>query len=177
VSRRAVFLDRDGVLNERPLEHDYVRDIADLRLLPEIAKAAARLRGAGYALIVASNQRGVARGLVSQVTLARIENAIQDELATAGAWIDAFYYCPHDLDENCDCRKPRPGLLLRAADELELDLASSAFVGDSETDVAAGRAAGVFTVRVGGGATAADLEAADLADAAQLLAARAISAS
>ena len=157
--------------------HDYVRDVAQLRLLPGIATAAAVLHDAGYMLVVVSNQRGVARGLVSPETLSAIEETIQRELATAGARITRFYYCPHDLNADCACRKPKPGLLLRAARDLNLDLAASAFVGDAEADVEAGRAAGVLTVRVGGSSTGADVAASDLLHAAQALAARMISSS
>lgn len=172
-----MFLDRDGVLNERPREHDYVRDVSQLHLLPGIAQAGATLRAAGYALVVVSNQRGVARGMVCAQTLVDIEALVQRELATVGTQVDAFYYCPHDLDAGCECRKPRPGMLLTAMQDLDLDLAASALIGDSESDIWAGRAVGVFTVRIGGGATSADAVAIDLLEAAQIIAARSISSS
>lgn len=159
--RPAAFLDRDGVLNRRPPPHDYVRSAEALELLPGVAGAVDALRAAGFATVVVSNQRGLARGLLTPETLAAIER----RLAEAGVRIDAYYYCPHDLADGCDCRKPAPGLLLRAAAELSLDLGASVLVGDEETDVEAGRAAGCRTVLVGGAggaATAADLTAPDL---------------
>src|SRR5258707_921781 len=101
----AVFLDRDGVLNERAGKHEYVRDVDELRLLPGIENAAAALIRAGYVLLVVSNQRGVARGLVGPAMLATIEERIQTALEPAGGRIAGFYYCMHDLDAECDCRK------------------------------------------------------------------------
>src|SRR5581483_4794961 len=111
--RPAAFLDRDGVLNRRPPPHDYVRSAEALELLPGVAGAVDALRAAGFATVVVSNQRGLARGLLTPETLAAIER----RLAEAGVRIDAYYYCPHDLADGCDCRKPAPGLLLRAAAE------------------------------------------------------------
>jgi D-glycero-D-manno-heptose 1,7-bisphosphate phosphatase len=169
-SRRAVFLDRDGVLDRRPPPHEYVTSVEALEVLPGVPEAVASLRAAGYLPIVVSNQRGVARGLVGEEVLAAIERKLLD----AGVAVEAFYYCRHDLDEGCDCRKPRPGLLLQAAREHGVDLRASVMVGDEETDVEAGRAAGCRTVRIGpaGTTTAADVLASDLAAAAELVAAR-----
>jgi len=169
--RPAVFLDRDGVLNETAAPHAYVRTIDELRLLPGIGEAAGALTRAGYVLLVVSNQRGVARGLVDSSVLAAIEERIQAALEPSGAHIAGFYYCTHDLDAGCDCRKPAPGLVLQAASEHGIDLAASALVGDDETDVQAGRAAGVLTVRVrpASDTSDADLIAADLPAAAAAL--------
>jgi D-glycero-D-manno-heptose 1,7-bisphosphate phosphatase len=142
--RAAAFLDRDGVLNRRPAAHQYVETVEELELLPDAARAVAELHEAGFAPIVVSNQRGVARGLVTEATLADIESAIRD----AGAPIERFFYCTHDIDVGCDCRKPRPGLLVRAATELGLSLRSSVMIGDSESDIEAGAAAGCHTLLV-----------------------------
>lgn len=163
--RRAAFLDRDGVLNERPAEHDYVRTADGLVLLPGAPEAVRRFSEAGYVVVVVSNQRGIARGLVTWETLRAIEDAIR---RASGAEI-SFYYCPHDVDEQCDCRKPQPGLLLRAARELDLDLARSVMVGDAETDIEAGRAAGTRTILLSaaGTPTKADLVVETLGDAAE----------
>jgi D-glycero-D-manno-heptose 1,7-bisphosphate phosphatase len=167
--RTAVFLDRDGVLNKRPPEHEYVTSADSLELLPGVAGAVSSLQGAGYLPIVVSNQRGVARGLVSEQTLREIEQ----RLLEAGVPIAAFYYCRHDTIAGCDCRKPRPGLLLEAAADYELDLGSSVLIGDEETDVSAGRSAGCRTIRIGAeGPTAADELARDLPAAADIVARR-----
>jgi D-glycero-D-manno-heptose 1,7-bisphosphate phosphatase len=170
--RRAVFLDRDGVLNERPPAHEYLTSTADFRWLPDAREGVAELARRGYAAVVVSNQRGVARGLVTEATLREIEKVIQAGLEPYGAAIEAFYYCPHGLDEDCPCRKPRPGLLLRAADELGLDLAASVMIGDAPSDVLAGAAAGCRTVLVAPSLESGsrpDLVVADLPEAARLL--------
>ncbi|HZU60914.1 MAG TPA: HAD family hydrolase, partial [Solirubrobacteraceae bacterium] len=146
---RAIFLDRDGVLNVRPPEHEYVRSAAEFHWLPGAAQGAARLGRAGYLLTVVSNQRGLARGLVTRDVLEEIEVMIQDELRAQGARIEAFRYCPHDLDAGCSCRKPQPGMILALAEELSLDTSASWTIGDSVSDMAAGRAAGTRTELVG----------------------------
>lgn len=166
----AAFLDRDGVLNARPPEHDYVRAVEDLVLLPGVGEAVRALAAAGYQLVVVSNQRGVARGLVTWETLDAIERVLLVEIGEPVA----FYYCTHETAEGCDCRKPSPGMLLRAAAELELDLERSVTIGDAETDVDAGRAAGTRTIRIGPPdvRTAADARAADLPGAVELVVGR-----
>jgi D-glycero-D-manno-heptose 1,7-bisphosphate phosphatase len=174
LTRRAAFLDRDGTLNERPREHYYVTEIDDFRLVPGAVDGMRRLADCGYDLVVASNQRGIARGLVDEGVLRATEQVLQDALASHGARIDAFYYCPHEIEENCDCRKPRPGLLLRAAEELDLDLAASWMIGDSATDVEAGAAAGCSTAFIGTEPSVdADLTADSLTDAARQICERA----
>lgn len=165
--RPAAFLDRDGVLNERPALHDYVRTPEQFSLLPGAAEAVAALEAAGLVPIVVSNQRGIARGIVPWSTLYAIEETIQAELAALSARIEGFHYCPHDNDAGCNCRKPAPGLLHAAALEHGLDLEASVLIGDSESDVAAGAAAGCFTVRIAPDRerTAADASADDLPSA------------
>jgi D-glycero-D-manno-heptose 1,7-bisphosphate phosphatase len=167
--QRAVFLDRDGVLNESPPEHQYLSEASAFRWTPGAPNALARLRQAGYALVVVSNQRGVARGLVSWETLREIEGKIQRDLRRTGACIDAFYYCPHEIESACECRKPAPGLLLRAAREGGFDLTASVMIGDAESDVIAGRSAGCRTIRIApnGTASLADHVAGSLPDAAE----------
>lgn len=144
--RPAVFLDRDGVINEDPVE--FVTRPEELRLLPSSAQAIARFNALGVPVIVCSNQSGVAKGLYTQEDLQRISERLQELLSEYNAHIDAFYYCPHDDSDGCDCRKPKPGLLLRAAGEHCIALERSVFVGDSWRDIIAGRSAGVRTVLV-----------------------------
>jgi D-glycero-D-manno-heptose 1,7-bisphosphate phosphatase len=170
---RAAFLDRDGTLNVNPPEHDYVPSLAGFAWLPGAIEGAAALATAGFLLAVVSNQRGIARGLVSPQTLVEIEDEIQAALEPHGARIAAFRYCPHELDEGCDCRKPAPGMLLELATDLDVDLASSWMIGDSPTDVAAGRAAGCRTALLGPASTSTD---ADLLADSLLEVARALSA-
>jgi D-glycero-D-manno-heptose 1,7-bisphosphate phosphatase len=147
--KRAVFLDRDGTLNVRPAEHSYIRDVRDFVWLPGAADAVARLAQAGYSIAVVSNQRGVARGIVTQRTIHQIERRIVRDLGARGGRIDAFRYCFHDLSDACECRKPKPRMLVDLASELEVDLEQSWMIGDSDDDVLAGQAAGCRTVLVG----------------------------
>jgi D-glycero-D-manno-heptose 1,7-bisphosphate phosphatase len=170
MSRRAVFLDRDGTLNMRPAEHEYVTAAADFAWIPGAREGLSRLAKAGYVLTVVSNQRGVGRGLVSRDVLDEIERRIQGELAVEGCAIEAFRYCFHGDEDDCDCRKPRPGMILGLAEMLDLDLAASWVIGDAASDTAAGRAAGCRTALVGGAEGDADLLASSLADAADVIA-------
>ena len=165
-------LDRDGTLNVNPARHEYVMSPDEFTWLPGARQALARLAAAGYALGVASNQRGIARGLFGCEVLRSIERRMADDLRPLGVRVEAFRYCPHDLDAGCDCRKPKPGLLRMLADDLDVDLADSWMVGDSAADVAAGRAAGCRTAIVGDGTSAeADICAASLVEFAELIAA------
>jgi D-glycero-D-manno-heptose 1,7-bisphosphate phosphatase len=175
--RRAAFLDRDGTLNVRPPDHEYVTSADDFVWLPSAAEAMARLSSAGFLLAVVSNQRGVARGFVSPAVLDEIERRIQRDLAELGCRVDAFRYCFHDLDDACDCRKPRPGMLRDLGRELELDLARSWMIGDADSDVEAGRAAGCRTALVTTGTRAfgADLVAPSLDEASRMIAVQASS--
>ena len=168
---RGAFLDRDGTINARPAEHHYVSSIDAFEWLPGAASGAARLASAGFTLIVVSNQRGVARGLVSEDLLRQIEGEIQARLEANGCRIESFRYCRHDLDVECGCRKPQPGLLLSAAADLRIDLSASWMIGDAHADVQAGRAAGCRTALIGSGAgdCAADVCAQTLDHASQLI--------
>lgn len=150
--RPAVFLDRDGCLNE---EVGYLNHVSRVRLLPGAAPAVRRLNEAGVAAVVATNQTGVARGYFPADVLEAVNREVVRQLALEGARLDGFYVCPHHPEHGeppyrqvCECRKPRPGLLLRAARELDLDLAASVMVGDKISDVACGHAAGAAGVLV-----------------------------
>jgi D-glycero-D-manno-heptose 1,7-bisphosphate phosphatase len=157
---RAVFLDRDGVINAalyNPVEGklDSPYRLEEFRLLPGAAQAIRHTNSLGFLAIVVSNQPGVAKGKCDFAFLETLEQRLRWELARQGAHLDALYYCFHhpqaqveSLRLSCDCRKPKPGLLLQAARDLDIDLARSFMVGDLPTDVAAGRAAGCRTVLV-----------------------------
>jgi len=148
----AVFLDRDGVLIKN--RSDYVRDWSQVSIFPNAFSALSRLQLAGYKIILVTNQSAVGRGLVSLQTASAINQKIVDTIRMNGGQIDAVYMCPHHPDDDCACRKPKPGLLLQAADELKLDLNRSWMVGDAWSDLLAGQAAklnGVIMVKTGRG--------------------------
>lgn len=147
---RTVFLDRDGVINEKAPEGEYVRRPEQLRLLQGAAKAIAQLNRAHLRVIVVSNQRGVAHGLYSLEDLKAVQAAMKERLAAAGAHLDGIYFCPHDRG-TCNCRKPLPGLFEQArADCPEIDPASSVMIGDSLSDVEFGRTLGMRTIFIEG---------------------------
>jgi D-glycero-D-manno-heptose 1,7-bisphosphate phosphatase len=180
---RAVFLDRDGVINQNALEGQYVTRWEDFHILPGAVEGIVRLKQAGFCVIVVTNQRCVAKGLISGSDLEKMHQQMSDLLARSGAAIDGIYYCPHEFDESCDCRKPAPGMLLEAARSHGIELHASWMIGDSEIDVAAGRSAGCKTARlratnesgerqgrVSARSNSADIEASSLLDAiAQIL--------
>ncbi|MGH3609603.1 MAG: D-glycero-alpha-D-manno-heptose-1,7-bisphosphate 7-phosphatase [Pseudonocardiaceae bacterium] len=171
---RWVFLDRDGTVNVSPRPHEYVTDPADLRLLPGAGAAVARLNGAGVWVAIVTNQRALARGLMTADGLELVHARLRELLAQHGAHLDGIWVCPHQ-DGVCDCRKPLPGLLLQAQAAVDgLHFARAAMVGDSDSDIAAGRAVGALTVRLdaAGEPGEADLVAPDLAAAADLLLSR-----
>ncbi len=141
--RPAVFLDRDGTLNENPPPGDYTRRPEDLRLLGGVPGALKDLRDAGYLLVVCTNQSGVAKGVFTADDVEAVNARLESLLAAHGVEIGGVYYCPHGPDSTCECRKPRPGLVLRAADELGVDLARSWAVGDAARDLESARTAGV----------------------------------
>jgi len=146
--RRAVFLDRDGVINVKAPEGHYITRWEEFQFLPDAAGAIAILNQAGFSVIVVSNQRGVGKGLMTVDALEVIHSRMLAELAASGARIDAICYCPHDLGTHCACRKPGPGMLLRAATDHAIDLPNSWMVGDSDSDILAGKRAGCRTVRI-----------------------------
>lgn len=145
---KVVFLDRDGVINKKPTEHDYVKKWEEFEFLPGAKEAIARLKKPGYKIFIISNQRGIARGLMSKKDLEAIHKNMQGALKALGGRIDAIYVCPHNYDDNCDCRKPKPGLLFQAARDHDLDLTKAILIGDSEADIQAGEAAGCKTILI-----------------------------
>jgi histidinol-phosphate phosphatase family protein len=140
---RAVFLDRDGTMAR---DVNYCSSPDDFELFPETPKAVKALKEHGFKVIVITNQSGIARGYFTEETLHRIHDKMLAELAQAGAHIDGIYYCPHHPDDNCQCRKPKPELALRAAKDFNIDLSSSFVVGDLEMDIGLGKAIGSRTV-------------------------------
>jgi D-glycero-D-manno-heptose 1,7-bisphosphate phosphatase len=146
--RRAAFLDRDGVLNRKMPEGEYVTTPEEFELLPGAIRGLQLLAKAGYRLIVVTNQRGVARGRLKLDQLSAIHQKMERLLAECGLALDAIYFCPHGAGE-CNCRKPQPGLLLRAFKEIPgLIPDECVLFGDSGSDIEAARRAGVPAVRM-----------------------------
>ena len=155
--QKCVFLDRDGTLNKYV---GFLRDIDQLELLPGAAEAVRRINASGYLAIVVTNQPVIARGEVTVPQLREIHNKLETLLGREGAYLDAIYYCPHhphkgyegevpELKFDCDCRKPKPGMLLKAAEDFHIDLSASYMVGDGDNDVQCGLNAGCTPVKIG----------------------------
>jgi len=168
-NRRAAFIDRDGVLN---VDHGYVFRREDFQWLPGAVDALRHLQAADYLLIVVTNQSGIARGLYTEADLARLHDFMWGELQRQGVSLTAIYACPHHPQAalsayriDCECRKPRPGMILRAAREHGIELGASCLFGDKASDIEAGRSAGVGRCVLIGSDVAARACAADAAAA------------
>lgn len=170
--QKAIFLDRDGTINRYI---GFLRNIDEFELLPGVAKAVRKINASGYLAIVVTNQPVIARGEVSVEQLQEIHNKMETLLGAEGAYLDGIYYCPHhpqkgyageipELKIDCGCRKPKPGMLLKAAEDFHIDLAASWMIGDGENDIRAGKAAGCKTVLLGEGDFGQDITAASLKD-------------
>ena len=160
-----VFIDRDGTINKHI---GFLRDIDEFELLPGVADAVKMINEAGYLAIVVTNQPVIARGEVTATELQMIHNKMETLLGQEGAYLDAIYYCPHhphkgypgevaELKIDCTCRKPKPGMLMKAAEDFHVDLSSSWMIGDGENDVKAGHAAGCNTALIGNGEFSQDV--------------------
>jgi len=162
-----VFLDRDGVLNEKMPEGEYVTRWEEFRVLPGVPEALRRLNEAGLRTIVVSNQRGIARGRSTAADVDAIHGRFERLLEAAGARIDAVFVCPHDTGQ-CDCRKPLPGLFEQAQARFpEITAATSVMIGDSISDIEFGRRLGMATIFIEGDPARSEpgaKEAAKLAD-------------
>ena len=148
----AVFLDRDGTINE---EVGYLDHLDKLLMIPGAAEAVRMINDSGLKAVVVTNQSGIGRGLFSESLVREVHAHVQEVLKTKGAFIDAFYFCPHHPTEgkgayltSCDCRKPEPGMLLRAAADMDIDLGRSYMVGDMPKDVETARKVGAKGVLV-----------------------------
>lgn len=177
--RRAVFLDRDGTLN---VDSGYVSRPQDVQLVEHAADGAKMLADAGYVLVIASNQSGIARGMTTQAQADAVDERLLTLLAQRGVMVQAVYRCPHlpagsvaEFSIECDCRKPKPGMLVQAARELAINLEASWMIGDGARDVEAGLAAGCQAILispdgVGDLAGPRVFAAKDLVEAARLIA-------
>ena len=155
--QKVVFLDRDGTINKYV---GFLRSIDEFELIPGVAEAIRKINNSGYLAIVVTNQPVIARGEVTVPKLQLIHNKMETLLGAEGAYLDAIYYCPHhphkgyegeipELKIDCECRKPKPGMLLRAAKDFNIDLTASWMIGDGENDIKAGMAAGCKTALIG----------------------------
>ena len=156
--QKAVFLDRDGTIN---VYKDFLTDIDDFELIPGVADAIKKINALGYLAIVITNQPVIARGEISWDQLEEIHNKMETELGKEGAYLDGIYFCPHhphkgydgeivELKIECDCRKPKPGMILKASKDFNVDLSQSYMLGDSENDIKAGIAAGCKSILLNG---------------------------
>lgn len=164
--RLAVVLDRDGVINDH---RRFVNGPADLYLYAYTAKAIRMLNENGIPVYVATNQGGVGLGYTTLQSLAEIHEKMIADLEKQGARIDDIAYCPHRPDEGCDCRKPKPGLLIALQKKHEFDFANSFMVGDRETDVEAGMQVGMKTIRIGSERTKANYHCRNVLEAAEYI--------
>lgn len=178
-NNKAIFLDRDGVIN---VERSYISTPEELQLYPFTSEAIREINKAGYLTIVITNQSAIAQGMLDITGLEVIHKKLRSELAKDGAHVDAIYYCPHHPTKGigeykaiCQCRKPNPGMLLKAAEEHAIDLSNSYFIGDSERDIIAGKKAGCQTIGVNTGyglkesKIKPDFQVANLLDAVKLI--------
>ena len=150
--KKAVFLDRDGTLN---IDHGYVHKIDDFQFIEGSIDALKALKEMGYLLVLVTNQSGIARGYFSEDQFLQLTEWMDWSLADRGVDLDGIYYCPHhpegkgEYKEECECRKPKPGMLMKAAKDFNVDLEKSWMIGDGENDVLAGKNAGCKTVLIG----------------------------
>lgn len=151
--RRAIFLDRDGVINKKVPEKDFVKNTDELVYLPKVREIISMLKKNGYIVIIVSNQSGIDRGIIKKGELEKIDEKLKKELG-----VDGIYYCPHLPEENCSCRKPKTGLIERAARDFDIDIRNSILIGDNDFDIIAGNAAGCRTIMVNGNMGIKDAE-------------------
>ncbi len=139
---KAIFLDRDGVINKR-LIGDYVKSIEEFQILPKVRETIIELKNKGYVIIIITNQQGIGKGLMSKEDLEFIHKYMVKEIPE----IDDIYYCPH-LEGTCNCRKPKPGMLINASKKWNINFKNSWMIGDSESDILAGKSVGCKTIKI-----------------------------
>ena len=142
---KAIFLDRDGVINKKVPEKDFVKNADELAYLPNVKKIVDVIKKKGYLVIIISNQSGINRGIIKKENLEKINEKLKKDLN-----VDGIYYCPHLPEENCACRKPKTGLIDMAVMDFNIDIKNSLLIGDNDFDIAAGNAAGCKTIMVDG---------------------------
>lgn len=145
--KKAVFLDRDGVINKNKI--DYVKTLNELEIFPNIETSIKKLKKNNFYVIVITNQSAINRNLMTHHQLNEIHSQIQKYLKIFDTSIDNFYFCPHKPDENCNCRKPKSGMLLEAIQEFNIDPKLSWMIGDNDSDIQAGLNVGCQTIKIG----------------------------
>ena len=139
MKNKAVFLDRDGDINEK--RNDHVKNIDEFKIFNGVGDAIKLLRDKGYLVIIITNQSAIGRKIISEKKLDEIHTELKNYLNQHDTYVDSIYYCPHTPEENCNCRKPKPGLLIKATSDFDIDLEKSYFIGDSESDLNAAKEA------------------------------------
>lgn len=172
--KSAVFLDRDGVINRKMPEGQYVLKSADFVFLPGVFDAIKILKSVGFLIIITTNQRCIAKKLIIESDLQLVHERMMQKIRDHGGDIDALYYCPHEITEGCTCRKPQPGMIFQAIQDykrggIELTMPDSYMIGDSDSDILAGRAAGLRTIKIGTASANADFTSENLNDAVQFI--------
>jgi histidinol-phosphate phosphatase family protein len=174
VKKPAIFLDRDGAINRKMPEGDYVKEWSEFSFLPGVLEAVRLLKENGFLIVVITNQRCVATGVITEGRLKEIHERMLNEIRKCGGDIDAIYFCPHDVSDRCNCRKPEPGMILRAikdfrACNMEVDLEKSYAIGDSEKDITSAKALGIKAIKIGEHSHAADMNKKDLLEAVEAI--------
>ncbi len=174
IKKPVVFLDRDGVINEKMPEGDYVKDWSEFSFLPGVFKAIKMLKENGFLVTVITNQRCIARGIITERKLKEIHKKMLCEIRKFGGEIETIHFCPHDVSDGCGCRKPKPGMILRAiedfrANNIEVDLEKSYVVGDSEKDIVPAKELGLRAIKIGEYSPMADLNKRNLLEAARTI--------
>jgi len=139
---KCVFLDRGGVINKKAPEGDYIKNWSEFKFLPGVKEALKKLNKADFLVIIIANQRGITKGIMSEEDLKAIHIKIIEKLSKIGAKIDKIYYYPHDEKDNCECRKPKIGMLIEAEKDFNIEMSKSWLIGDSNSDIVAGQKAG-----------------------------------
>ena len=135
MKNKTVFLDRDGVINEQRIDH--VKDIDEFKIFSGVGEAIKLLKEKGYLVIIITNQSVIGRNIISETKLEEIHLKLKNYLKQYNTYVDSIYHCPHTPEQNCNCRKPKPGLLIKASEDFNIDLEKSYFIGDSESDLTA----------------------------------------
>lgn len=165
---KVIFLDRDGVINKCAKEHEYITQWENFEFLENVPEAIKLFKDEEYKIVVVSNQRGIARGIMTKDEVDELHKRVNEYLNKKGANIDYFLYCPHEIGE-CNCRKPDIGLFLAAERLFDVDKSHSYMVGDSESDIIAGHDFGVKTVFIGDHSSLADICCKSLYEAVQII--------